>query len=200
LNNRSLYIPPLSIGRVFYGKVRYRVGLYDLAVRSLASEGVTDRVLIGQEAVSRDFRRADNALAKVLDELARVVAVALARHIGDDSARGRGQGDIGGLVAGHSGVSKTPAFACVPRMTRAAYVELPAKEAQPVVRAGVGSAASVGSATAHGAAIKPMSVTFNGDRLEISAVLSDAESVDRLIRALEANKPLLPDKKEEAAN
>jgi hypothetical protein len=45
-----------------------------------------------------------------------------------------------------------------------------------------------------------MSVTFNGDRLEISAVLSDAESVDRLIRALEANKPLLPDKKEEAAN
>jgi hypothetical protein len=46
-----------------------------------------------------------------------------------------------------------------------------------------------------------MSVLFNGDRLEVSAVLADAESVERLIRALEANKPLLPEKpKDEAAN
>jgi hypothetical protein len=46
-----------------------------------------------------------------------------------------------------------------------------------------------------------MSVLFNGDQLEVSAVLGDAESVDRLIKALEANKPLLPEKPEdEAAN
>jgi hypothetical protein len=48
----------------------------------------------------------------------------------------------------------------------------------------------------------PMSVLFNGARLEVSAVLDDAVSVDRLIRALEANKTLLPEKHEddEAAN
>ena len=31
-----------------------------------------------------------------------------------------------------------------------------------------------------------------GDQLEISALLSDGESIDRLITVLEANKPLLP--------
>jgi len=44
-------------------------------------------------------------------------------------------------------------------------------------------------------------VLFNGHQIEVSAVLSDVESVERLIRALEANKPLLPPKpKDEAAN
>jgi len=37
-----------------------------------------------------------------------------------------------------------------------------------------------------------MTVTFNGDQLEISALLSDGESIDRLITVLEANKPFLP--------
>ncbi len=48
----------------------------------------------------------------------------------------------------------------------------------------------------------PMRVSFNGDLLEVSAVLADAASVDRLVKALEANKALLPPtaKKEEAAN
>jgi Tfp pilus assembly protein PilN len=48
----------------------------------------------------------------------------------------------------------------------------------------------------------PMRVSFNGDLLEVSAVLSDAAAVDRLVKALEANKALLPPtaKKEEAAN
>jgi hypothetical protein len=47
----------------------------------------------------------------------------------------------------------------------------------------------------------PISVLFNGARLEVSAILTDAESVERLIRALEANKPLLPPKpNDEAAN
>jgi hypothetical protein len=49
-----------------------------------------------------------------------------------------------------------------------------------------------------------MRVSFNGDQLEISAVLTDAEAVDRLVKALEANKALLPAKKpesnDEAAN
>jgi hypothetical protein len=34
-----------------------------------APEGVADRVLVGQEAVRADFRRADHALAEVLNEL-----------------------------------------------------------------------------------------------------------------------------------
>ena len=47
-----------------------------------------------------------------------------------------------------------------------------------------------------------MSVIFNAGELEISAVLSDAESVERLIKVLEANKSLLSGKadKDEAAN
>jgi hypothetical protein len=48
----------------------------------------------------------------------------------------------------------------------------------------------------------PMRVSFNGDILEVSAVLTDAAAVDRLMKALEANKALLPltPKKEDAAN
>ncbi|MBI3435834.1 MAG: hypothetical protein HY056_12270 [Proteobacteria bacterium] len=42
------------------------------------------------------------------------------------------------------------------------------------------------------AAPVPMRVSFNGDLLEVSAVLSDAAAVDRLVKALEANKALLP--------
>jgi hypothetical protein len=48
-----------------------------------------------------------------------------------------------------------------------------------------------------------MRVSFNGDLLEVSAVLADAEAVDRLVKALQANKALLPEKKpkeDEAAN
>jgi len=49
--------------------------------------------------------------------------------------------------------------------------------------------------------VGPMRVSFNGDLLEVSAVLADAEAVDRLVRALQANKALLPEKrKDEAAN
>jgi hypothetical protein len=50
----------------------------------------------------------------------------------------------------------------------------------------------------------PMRVSFNGDLLEVSAILADAEAVDRLVKALQANKALLPEKKpkddDEAAN
>lgn len=48
----------------------------------------------------------------------------------------------------------------------------------------------------------PMLVSFNGDLLEVSAVLSDAAAVDRLVKALEANKTLLPltTKKDEVPN
>jgi hypothetical protein len=50
-----------------------------------------------------------------------------------------------------------------------------------------------------------MRVSFNGDLLEVSAILADAEAVDRLVKALQANKALLPEKKvaptkDEAAN
>lgn len=41
----------------------------------------------------------------------------------------------------------------------------------------------------------PMRVSFNGDLLEVSAVLADADAVDRLVKALQANKALLPEKK-----
>ena len=49
----------------------------------------------------------------------------------------------------------------------------------------------------------PMRVSFNGDLLEVSAILADTEAVDRLVKALQANKALLPEKKQkddEAAN
>jgi hypothetical protein len=53
-------------------------------------------------------------------------------------------------------------------------------------------------------ALGPMRVSFNGDLLEVSAILADAEAVDRLVKALQANKALLPEKKvatkDEAAN
>jgi hypothetical protein len=45
----------------------------------------------------------------------------------------------------------------------------------------------------------PMRVSFNGDLLEVSAVLTDAEGVDRLVKALQANKALLPEKKKDEA-
>lgn len=40
-----------------------------------------------------------------------------------------------------------------------------------------------------------MRVSFNGDLLEVSAILGDAEAVDRLVKTLQANKALLPEKK-----
>ena len=40
----------------------------------------------------------------------------------------------------------------------------------------------------------PMKVVMTGDRIEVMALLSDAEAVDKLIAYLEANKPLLPAK------
>jgi hypothetical protein len=39
-----------------------------------------------------------------------------------------------------------------------------------------------------------MSVAVNGERLEVSAILMDAEAVDELIKALTATKALLPEK------
>lgn len=41
----------------------------------------------------------------------------------------------------------------------------------------------------------PLKVSFFGDQLEVSATLFDVESVEKLIRVLEANKPLLPAKR-----
>jgi hypothetical protein len=38
---------------------------------------------------------------------------------------------------------------------------------------------------------------FNGNTIQVSALLSDGEAVDRLIRALEANKALLPERPKE---
>jgi hypothetical protein len=39
-----------------------------------------------------------------------------------------------------------------------------------------------------------MSVSFTGDRLQVSAILEDGEAVDKLIKALSATKALLPEK------
>lgn len=39
-----------------------------------------------------------------------------------------------------------------------------------------------------------MNVAFNGDQLEVTAVLTDGEGVDKLIKALTATKALLPEK------
>ena len=43
-------------------------------------------------------------------------------------------------------------------------------------------------------------VSWAGDTLEVFGVLVDGEGVDRLIKALQANKPLLPEKKEPSAD
>ena len=40
----------------------------------------------------------------------------------------------------------------------------------------------------------PMRVAFDGERIEVSAILTDSVAVDRLIKALQANKDLLPDR------
>lgn len=45
--------------------------------------------------------------------------------------------------------------------------------------------------------LNPMKVAFTGERLEVTAWLGDAEAVDKLIKVLEANKPLLPSSKPE---
>jgi hypothetical protein len=42
-----------------------------------------------------------------------------------------------------------------------------------------------------------MRVSFEGDLLEGSAVLADREAVDRLMKTLQANKALLPEKSAE---
>jgi len=80
------------------------------------------------------------------------------------------------------------------------YSEPPKREArQPMVHQGT---VPIEAKSGVGAKVNvPMSLLFNGDQLEVSAVLTDGASVERLIRALEANKPLLPEKpKDEAAN
>ena len=41
----------------------------------------------------------------------------------------------------------------------------------------------------------PMLVQFDGTQLTVSATLEYADAVDKLIRVLEANKPLLPQKR-----
>lgn len=64
----------------------------------------------------------------------------------------------------------------------------------PVIRqspAGVPSPSSISSKG------KPLSVLFNGDSLEVSAILADVDSVDRLIRILEVSKHLLPEPENE---
>lgn len=45
--------------------------------------------------------------------------------------------------------------------------------------------------------LNPMKVAFTGERLEVTAWLGDADAVDKLIKVLEANKPLLPPKAEQ---
>ena len=56
-------------------------------------------LLVGVQAVRRNLRHADHALAQVLNEIVRGLAVALAGAIADDRPRGGGQRDIGVLVA-----------------------------------------------------------------------------------------------------
>lgn len=77
----------VAVGGVF-PKVRYRVGLDDLAVSHGRPEGVADRRQVRQETIRRNLRLADDAPGKVLNEMVRIVAVALADAIGDDGLLG----------------------------------------------------------------------------------------------------------------
>ncbi len=85
------------------------------------------------------------------------------------------------------------------------YNAAPTKEQQrekPPMQAPTGTPAPAGRFAPQAPLTAPMRVSFNGDLLEVSAVLADAAAVDRLVKALEANKALLPTnpKKDEAAN
>jgi hypothetical protein len=68
-----------------------------------AVEGVADRYLVGMEAVRADLWRSDHALAKVLHEQVRILAVALAGAIADDGLGGRGYANERILSARWSG-------------------------------------------------------------------------------------------------
>jgi hypothetical protein len=50
----------------FYGKVRYRIGLGDRAVRNTIAEGIADRVLVGMKAIRRNLGHSDNPVANVI--------------------------------------------------------------------------------------------------------------------------------------
>lgn len=70
---------------------------------------------------------------------------------------------------------------------------LPAKDAPPMQQTALHGSTGNKPPPPPSATV-PMRIAFDGDQLEVSAILTDAEAVDRLIRALTANKSLLPAK------
>ena len=57
-------------------------------MRSAAIEGVADGVLVRMKAIRADLRRADHALAQILDKQVRSLTVALAGAVADDRLGG----------------------------------------------------------------------------------------------------------------
>lgn len=85
----------------FYSQVGYAVGLCDHAMRHAAGEHIADRGLVRMETIGVDFRRANHALAQIVDELQRVLGVALGGAVADDRASRSGEVNVGVLVAGN---------------------------------------------------------------------------------------------------
>ena len=98
LTVRSNYFGRAVAARsILHSQVHYAVGLYDHAMRQATIEGVADGVLVRVEAVG--LRDAKDALAEVLHEQVRILAVALASAIGDNGLSGGGQRNERILVA-----------------------------------------------------------------------------------------------------
>ena len=65
-------------------QVGYTVGLIDDPVGDLGAERFADCVLVRRQAIRRELRRADDALAHILNELFGILSAALAGEVADD--------------------------------------------------------------------------------------------------------------------
>lgn len=111
--------------------------------------------------------------------------------------RGFTQGSLGGVVQSFRETMSLAQGASSPYPSQETSRVEPGEEEEDDVPAIEQAPAQRRPPTADG----PMKVSFTGDSVEVSAVLVDAESVDNLVRALEAMKSLLPKPKiEEAAH
>ena len=76
----------IAASGIFYRQIGYAVRLYDHAMRNAIAEHVADGELVWMKAIGRNLRRADDALAQVVNKFHRVVGVAFAGAVRNDGA------------------------------------------------------------------------------------------------------------------
>lgn len=79
--------------------MRYRVGLYDHAMRGVRAEGVADGYAVGVETIRADLRLADNRAAEVVQEVHGAFGIPLADAPADDGLLRTGYADENVLIA-----------------------------------------------------------------------------------------------------